>query len=271
MLLGGLVLSLLHCSHQRERGTSDTQVTPSQPSDSSPLALDGTSWRLVKFQGGDGTTLKPDDRNKYTVAFGSEGRVSARVDCNRGIGSWKSKGSELELGSLALTRAYCPPEPISDHMVKQWEQVRSYLIKDGDLYLSLMADGGIYQFEPMKTAADLPLDLERTYWKLTQLDGAPVGGSQTEPNLVLDPTTRRVGGSGGCNHFSGGYQLDGDRIRMSQTVSTMMACAKGLDTEKAFLQTLDQARQWRITGHELELLDSSGNVLARFEGRQPFH
>jgi para-nitrobenzyl esterase len=34
-------------------------------------------------------------------------------------------------------------------MVKQWGYIRSYLIKDGHLFLSLMADGGIYEFEPV--------------------------------------------------------------------------------------------------------------------------
>jgi heat shock protein HslJ len=51
----------------------------------------------------------------------------------------------------------------------------------------------------------------------------------------------------------------------------MMACMKGMETEKAFLKALGQVAGWRITGQQLELLDSSGNVLARFEGRRPFH
>jgi uncharacterized lipoprotein YbaY len=33
-------------------------------------------------------------------------------------------------------------------MVKDWQYVRSYVVKDGHLFLSLMADGGIYEFEP---------------------------------------------------------------------------------------------------------------------------
>jgi putative lipoprotein len=380
VVFGGLLLGLLQCSRAQEKGPSDAQVTPSNPQ---PTDLGGTSWRLVKFQGGDGTTLEPDDRDKYTIAFGTMGRVSARINCNRGTGTWKSKGPQLELGPLALTRAFCLPEPIHDHMVKQWEYVRSYMIKNGHLYLSLMADGGIYEFEPMKpedsssrmvrgtatyrermalppgavleatlediTRADapgkvigrarvdhprtppirfaipydpsridprrryavraqilvdekpffitdesypvltggngnevelllrraagqgrLPVALEKTYWKLTQLGGAPVGGTQTEPHLVLDPTTRRVGGSAGCNQFSGGYQVDGDRLRLSQTVSTMKACMEGMETEKAFLDALQQVTRWRITGQQLELLDSSGTVLGRFEGRPAF-
>lgn len=45
--------------------------------------LAGTSWRLVKFQGSDGTTLMPDDKGRYAITFEADGHVSARIDCNR--------------------------------------------------------------------------------------------------------------------------------------------------------------------------------------------
>jgi hypothetical protein len=31
--------------------------------------LAGTSWQLVRFEGGDSTTLTPDDRTKHTIEF----------------------------------------------------------------------------------------------------------------------------------------------------------------------------------------------------------
>jgi hypothetical protein len=43
----------------------------------------------------------------------------------------------------------CPPGSLHDFIVKQWEFVRSYTIQNGHLYLSLMADGGIYELEPI--------------------------------------------------------------------------------------------------------------------------
>jgi para-nitrobenzyl esterase len=111
--------------------------------------LGGTSWQLVKFQGGDDTLLRPDDKSKYTLAFGADGRLSARIDCNRGSGAWKSpEKGRLELGPMAITRAMCPPGSLHDRMLRQLPFVRSYIIKDGHLFLSLMADGGIYEFEP---------------------------------------------------------------------------------------------------------------------------
>jgi para-nitrobenzyl esterase len=110
-------------------------------------SLGGTAWQLVRFQGGDGKVLTPDERANYTVAFAADGGVSVRFDCNRGRGTWKSaQRNQLELGPMALTRAMCPPGSLHDHLVKQWPFIRSYTLKDGRLFLALMADGGVYEF-----------------------------------------------------------------------------------------------------------------------------
>jgi len=120
------------------------------PPAKAPGPLTGTSWQLVKFQSSDDKTLTPDDKTKYSLAFGTDGRVSVRIDCNRGSGTWKSSGaSDLQFGPIALTRAFCPPNPVTDRLTKDLAAVRSYILKDGHLFLSLMADGGIYEFEPM--------------------------------------------------------------------------------------------------------------------------
>lgn len=120
------------------------------PPQESPPSLAGTSWQFVRFQGGDDRVVVPDDKTKYTVAFGADGGVSVRFDCNRGRGNWKSeRPGQILFGPMAMTRAMCPPGSLHDQFVKHWFYVRSYVLKDGRLYLSLMADGGIYEFEPL--------------------------------------------------------------------------------------------------------------------------
>jgi len=117
----------------------------------SPASLGGTSWQLVQFRGGDGTLLTPDDKAKFTLAFAADGVMSARVDCNRARAGWKSSGpNQLEFGPIAATRAQCPPGSLHDQIMRQLPNVRSYLMKDGQLFLSLMADGGVYRFEPAR-------------------------------------------------------------------------------------------------------------------------
>ena len=126
-------------------------VSCAQAPKSESAALGGTSWQLVKFQGGDGAVLTPDDKSKYTLAFAPDGVMSARIDCNRARAGWKSSGpGQLEFGPMAATRAQCPPGSLHDQIMKQLPYVRSYVVKGGHLYLSLMADGGIYEFEPVR-------------------------------------------------------------------------------------------------------------------------
>ena len=115
-----------------------------------PETLAGTSWQLVRFQGGDGKVMAPDDRSKYTLAFNADGRVAARLDCNRGTGSWKSAGpGQLELGPMAVTRAMCAPGSLDHEVSKRLYHVRSYVMKDGRLFLAMMADGGVFELEPL--------------------------------------------------------------------------------------------------------------------------
>ena len=80
-----------------------------------PANLAGTSWQLVRIQSMDDKVATPDSRSKYTIAFGTDGRVSMRVDCNRGSGTWKSaEPGQLVFGPLAMTRAMRrAPDPSS--------------------------------------------------------------------------------------------------------------------------------------------------------------
>src|SRR5262245_16242769 len=124
-----------------------------RPTASGGTTLEGTAWQLVKFQGGDGRTRTPDDPAKYTVNFAADGQLSARVDCNFGHGTWKVTGSsQLELGPMAVTNAMCPEGSMHDQIVDHWKSIRTFAIKHGHLFLSLMGDGGTYEFSPMKAA-----------------------------------------------------------------------------------------------------------------------
>jgi para-nitrobenzyl esterase len=114
--------------------------------------LSGTSWKLVRLQAGDETTIVPGDGSKYTITFGSDGRVTARVDCNRGSSTWRSSGAnQLQFGSWSMTRARCPAGSLYDRIVTEGAAVRSYSIKDGHLFLRGMAAGGVYELEPVTT------------------------------------------------------------------------------------------------------------------------
>ena len=112
--------------------------------------LSGTSWQLVKFKGPDERTFAPDDKSKYTIKFGSDGRVVVRVDCKRGNSTWKvTANGELKFGSWSRTSAKCGPGSLHDQIVTEGAAVRNFAIKDGHLFLSGMEAGGYYELEPL--------------------------------------------------------------------------------------------------------------------------
>jgi len=157
---GLLTLALLAaCTHEQARQSpatpagSDTADTPT-PDTTTPGAttsqLAGTAWQLVKIMSMDDRVDEPADRSRYTLAFGTDNSVSLRADCNRGTGTWTSeRAGQLGFGPIATTRAMCPPGSLFDRYIAQFQWVRSYVLKDGHLFLSTMADGSIMEFEPV--------------------------------------------------------------------------------------------------------------------------
>jgi para-nitrobenzyl esterase len=127
--------------------------TPAAPS---AAELEGTSWQLVKIETLDGKTHVPSDRGRYMVAFAPHGELSARIDCNRGAGTWAStEAGSLALGELATTRALCPPGSLYDEIIAEWSHVHLFALREGHLFLK--GDGGIYEFEPLPDSGASPV------------------------------------------------------------------------------------------------------------------
>jgi para-nitrobenzyl esterase len=153
-MLGVFLVAATIAACDRSGAPSDA-AKPAAPAATAAMAssLAGTSWQLVRFTGSDGNKVEPDERAKYTLTFQPDGVVVARIDCNRGRGSWKSDApGQLVLGPLALTRMMCPPGSMHDRVAADFGAVRAYAVKDGHLLLSLMADGGTYEYEPATAA-----------------------------------------------------------------------------------------------------------------------
>ncbi len=119
--------------------------------------LANSSWRLKEFQSMSDRvgTVIPTDPSQYTMELGEDGQVSMKLNCNRAMGSWSAQasssgqGGNFRFGELAGTRALCPPPSMDERILADAQYVRSFVLKDGNLYLSLMADGGIYTWEPL--------------------------------------------------------------------------------------------------------------------------
>lgn len=140
--------------------TAQPPVQSATPAATPPAALAGTEWRLVELQSMDDSvgTKRPEDSSVYTMRLGADGTVKMRLSCNRANGSWSATPStdpsngQFELGPLAGTHALCSPPSLDEAITAQAQYVRGYMLKDGRLSLSLIADGGIWVWEPLPKA-----------------------------------------------------------------------------------------------------------------------
>ncbi|MBN8488060.1 MAG: META domain-containing protein [Burkholderiales bacterium] len=124
--------------------------------------LAGTQWQLASIQSMDDSqgTVRPADSARYVLAFGADGRVSVRLDCNRGSATWQAEpagtaepgraSGSLQFGPLASTRAQCAADSLAPRLAGSWPYVRGYVLEPGRLHLSLMADGGILSWVPAR-------------------------------------------------------------------------------------------------------------------------
>ena len=99
-------------------------------------------------------TVRPHDPSRYTMRLNRDGTGTMRLDCNHATGTWSAEpvgngtSGRFEFGPLAATHALCRPQGMDQTITAQAKFIRSYLLKGGRLYLSLMADGGILVWEP---------------------------------------------------------------------------------------------------------------------------
>jgi len=177
--------------------TKESDMAAQEPSGAlADSRLGGTGWRLLGFQSMDDAigTVRSADPSLYTMRLNNDGTVTMRLNCNRATGTWNAEPAgdgttgRFRFGPLAMTRAMCPPPSMDENIAAQAEYMRSYLLKDGKLYLSLQADAGIYEWERdavVPTAEGIPAAPE---------DGGPrnwvVTGVSSTLNLREQPSTR---------------------------------------------------------------------------------
>ena len=101
-------------------------------------------------------------------------------------------------------------------------------------------------------------------WILTEMEERTFSAS--EPYIEFDRDQTRASGSTGCNRFSGAFEIEGSRLKLSRIASTRRACLDGevQHVEMSFLQLLEATTRYEVQGNRLHLYanDRLGLVFA---------
>jgi heat shock protein HslJ len=102
--------------------------------------------------------------------------------------------------------------------------------------------------------------LNNTSWKLASINEAP---PLANTSITVEFTEGKIGGSSGCNSYSGAYKASGNKIATDSIVMTLMACmdAGVMEQESAFLGILQDAQTFELTNGQLLIFSSDGKSL----------
>ncbi len=245
--------------------------------------LVGPAWVWQSFDMSDGSITPVPNLDQYTaqyiIEFMADGTLNVVADCNMAGGAYSEDNGALTIEVAAITRKACPPGSLSDAFISRLNEVATYVMDDGKLYLNLKMDSGNLVFTPLLAAVDRAPELTPTPAPAlsAQADGALIIGptwqwaefqSNTERFAVAQPerytVTFRADGKyevqADCNRGSGSYTLDGKKLTVGPAALTRMACPSDSQAD-AFLKNLDAARWQFVVGKNLYITTTNGGVM----------
>jgi heat shock protein HslJ len=113
--------------------------------------------------------------------------------------------------------------------------------------------------------------IENQKWVLKTLQGKAFENPKDATKrvfLTLNSQNKKITGSGGCNSFSGDYELKLDgSFKISDMISTEMFCEDRMETERTFFRAIAETQKMSVSKDKksLHLLSATNTSLAILE------
>jgi heat shock protein HslJ len=106
------------------------------------------SWYWISLEPASGSTITPDDPDRYTVTFGANGGLAARGDCKTANGSYTLRSRDrltIDFTGPAQPEDEDCDDDLWERFFSELEDAASYQIDDNRLIIS-QQDGGTMRF-----------------------------------------------------------------------------------------------------------------------------
>jgi heat shock protein HslJ len=201
-------------------------------------------------------------------------RMSGNAGCNQIFGTVRENRNTTHFTGIGSTRKFCGDRDVmrtENEFLKTLRRVNRSQENNRTLKL-YVGNRLVMQFR----SADAPAGggsrnsrLDDRKWVLDEIKGRPIPRVKTQAFISFDAVKGSAGGNTSCNGFGGTYTAKGDRLKISDVISTMRACIEDqrMDVERGFLDGLRNADRFEINGDRLYLYDRNAVLLA-FRGEQ---
>jgi heat shock protein HslJ len=236
-------------------------------------ALTGNEWSVTYLKGANIGTVEAFIH--VDVAGKS---FTGNTGCNIMRGSVNIGRGRIRFRAVTTTKRACTRQtaPVEGAMLAALNSATSYKLADERLRLysgrTLVAGFGprsvnIDEDGPLNVSDGLKLEDKK--WVLESISGAAIPKVEQEAFLIFDPEKGSAGGDTSCNAYGGSYKTDGNKIAITEIISTMRACVEDqrMNIERGFLDGLRAANRYEIKADKL-LLYRHDKLLLTFEGRK---
>jgi heat shock protein HslJ len=232
-------------------------AVPASAASNSRTPLRRTNWVLT-----DRVSLgTPLDDVAVNAVFGDK-RVEGSSGCNGYSSSYTTDGSRMRIrndGVSTLMACEGAAGKVETKYLDALTRVRRWRVTGQTLTLSTATGRRLLVYRASVGAQALRGEWRVTSFYTGNAISSPIGGS----DLTLAFDAEQASGNGGCNTFSGPFEVDGtDQIAIGPLASTLRACADpAADTqEQQYLAALGLAKTFKVVGDGLTLFRDGGTI-----------
>jgi len=213
--------------------------------------LSGGQWQLISIDG------QPAAVNSLiTLTFDNEGSLFGSSGCNSYSATYTVEGDRISIGPIISTLMMCTNAATAEQeraYIGALQNAVTWTVVDGQLLL-MTRDGVELNFA--RRAA-----LEGTQWLLVSINETPALPDSAVTLIFGEDGT--LGGSAGCNRYTGGYDARGDAFSTAALIRTERLCAdEALNAqEEAYLSALSRAFAYTKTADELVITTPEGGIV----------
>lgn len=191
-------------------------------------------WSLKSLNGVEAGTAF-EGKTPFVNFDVAKSSMNGHSGCNNFTGGFNYEKGKLTAPQLASTMMMCTHENKEAEFLAVFKNP-SKLSIDG-LGNLILKQNGKEAMVLQKTSDIDESSLEGT-WTLDRIVGGEVESLFVNKLPTIEFKEGRASGNGGCNRYSGQYELDGNVIKIGTLVSTRMAC-DSLEGETMFLKMLE--------------------------------
>jgi heat shock protein HslJ len=237
---------------------SNTKTTTGTASGSEILYQQ--QWNLTSLNG---QTVPSTTTAHLLFTAGQINRVSGSTGCNRLSGVYELSGTKsIKFLPLAVTKMACLDNGANETETKFLAALQQATVWSATTNELVFSNGAtvVAKLQGVKPATAEEKKLNGS-WELTYISGQKIAFNglfpDKKPTINFNVPSPVVNGNGSCNGYGGQLKVEGNKITVSNIISTMMACEGG--GEPIFFRTLEKVTHYSI-GADNSLTMLTGDI-----------